>query len=91
MEEPKKVFILDVGVTECVCKEQQDSAVLYSLAERALIQNDILRQEVSQIERDKLFYQSIVIQIGNMFGVAAKTADDGTVMESVLVLRFQRL
>ncbi len=41
--------------------------------------------------RNEMFYRSIVIQIGEPFGVAAKTSDDGSIQEDVLALRVPEL
>lgn len=37
------------------------------------------------------FYRGLVVQIGEMFGDAAKTSDDGSLQQSVLALRVPEL
>ena len=44
-------------------------------------------EETRHYADDTAFYRSIVHQIGNLFGDAAKMSDDGTMQESVLALR----
>ncbi len=41
--------------------------------------------------RNEEFYRGIVCQIGDMFGVAARTSDDGSVHDGVLALRVPEL
>jgi len=43
-------------------------------------------ETAEQFARNADFYRGIVVQIGDMFGEAAKTSDDGTVQDSVLSL-----
>lgn len=45
----------------------------------------------AEMSRNAEFYRGIVIQIGEMFGPAARTADDGTVTEDVLALKVSEL
>jgi hypothetical protein len=45
------------------------------------------QETAGQAMRDRDFYRSIVTQIGEMFGDAAKTSDDGTVQQDVLALK----
>lgn len=40
---------------------------------------------------NEMFYRGIVSQIGEMFGVAAKTSDDGSVQQDVLALKVPEL
>lgn len=42
-------------------------------------------------QRNTDFYRGIVIEIGELFGVAAKTSDDGSVQEDVLALKVPEL
>jgi hypothetical protein len=48
---------------------------------------EIARQHAGNEE----FYHSIVVQIGEMFGEAAKTSDDGSVQQDVLALKVPEL
>jgi len=41
--------------------------------------------------RNTEFYRGLIVQIGEMFGTAAKTSDDGTVQEDVLALKIPEL
>ena len=45
----------------------------------------------AQNQRDTDFYRGIVTQIGNLFGDAARTSDDGSLQEDVLALRVPEL
>jgi hypothetical protein len=45
----------------------------------------------AMFHRNQEFYQGIVRDIGNVFGVAARTADDGSVQDDVLALRVPEL
>lgn len=44
-----------------------------------------------QYARDMEFYRGLVTEIGEMFGDEAKTADDGSLQDSVLALKVPRL
>lgn len=48
-------------------------------------------ETAAQHLRNEEFYRGIVCQIGEMFGVAAKTSDDGSIQEDVLALRVPEL
>lgn len=48
-------------------------------------------ESAAQHLRNEEFYRGIVTQIGEMFGDAAKTSDDGTLQDSVLALRVPEL
>ncbi len=41
--------------------------------------------------RNEEFYRGIVCQIGEMFGMVARTSDDGSVQEDVLALKVPEL
>jgi hypothetical protein len=45
----------------------------------------------AMFHRNQEFYQGIVRDIGNVFGVAARTSDDGSVQDDVLALRVPEL
>jgi hypothetical protein len=45
----------------------------------------------AQMEDGSKFYQGIVRQIGEMFGDAAKTSDDGSLQDDVLALKVPEL
>ncbi len=45
----------------------------------------------AQFSRNEEFYRGIVTQIGEMFGEAAKTSDDGSIQEDVLALKVPEL
>ncbi len=45
----------------------------------------------AQFSRNEAFYHGIVTQIGEMFGEAAKTSDDGSIQEDVLALKVPEL
>jgi hypothetical protein len=60
-----------------------DPALAEAFAKRLADWMDIGAQFAGSAE----FYRGIVEEIGEMFGLAAKTADDGTVGDSVLALK----
>jgi len=45
----------------------------------------------AQMQRNADFYRGIVVQVGELFGTAAKTSDDGSVQEDVLALKVPEL
>jgi len=45
----------------------------------------------AQAQRNSDFYQGIVRQIGEMFGDASKTSDDGSLQDDVLALKVPEL
>jgi len=49
------------------------------------------REAAAQYARNEDFYRGIVRQIGEMFGEAARTSDDGSVQEDVLALKVPEL
>lgn len=49
------------------------------------------RETAEQCQRNTEFYRGIVQQIGEMFGDAAKTSDDGSLQDSVLALKIPEL
>lgn len=48
-------------------------------------------ESAAQFSRNSDFYRGLVYEIGDFFGDAAKTADDGKVMEEVLALKVPEL
>lgn len=61
-----------------------------ALAE-ALRSAEAWQETAAQAYRDVEFYRGIVHQVGEMFGVAARTSDDGSIQEDVLALRVPEL
>lgn len=60
-------------------------------AARIIAERDAWETTAAQNQRNCDFYQGIVTQIGEMFGEEAKTADDGSVGDSVLALKVPEL
>jgi hypothetical protein len=48
-------------------------------------------QSAAEFARGMEFYQGIVRQIGECFGVAARTSDDGSIQQDVLALKVPEL
>ena len=48
-------------------------------------------ETAAQFQRNAEFYHGIVTEIGEMFGTAAKTSDDGSIQDSVLALKVPEL
>lgn len=86
-DEGQNVYELRDGSGKVVCQFCELTAALKrAQAERAAWQNT-----AEQAQRNTEFYHGIVGQIGEMFGPAAKTANDGTVGDSVLALKVPEL
>lgn len=49
------------------------------------------KEPAAQFARNADFYRGLVTQIGEMFGEAARTSDDGSVQDSVLALKVPEL
>src|SRR5471032_1651557 len=49
------------------------------------------REIAAQHHRNEEFYRGIVVAIGELFGVVARTSDDGSVQDDVLALRVPEL
>lgn len=60
-------------------------------ADNAQAKVDALTTDAAQYLRGLEFYRGIVVQIGDMFGVAARTSDDGSVQQDVLALKVPEL
>ena len=54
-------------------------------------QRDNWMETASQHSRNQEFYHGLVTDIGNMFGLVARVADDGTICEDVLALKVPEL
>lgn len=48
-------------------------------------------ESAASAENGCRFYRNIITEIGEMFGEAAKTSDDGSIQDSVLVLKVPEL
>ena len=59
--------------------------------ERAIMERNAWENSAARAYRDVDFYRGIVIQIGELFGVEAKTSDDGSIQEDVLALKVPEL
>lgn len=66
--------------------EFTDYAAVEAECDRLRAERDAWTETAAQHARNEEFYRGIVTQIGDGFGVAARTADDGSVMEDVLAL-----
>lgn len=59
--------------------------------EQAIRERNSWCEAAAQYSRNADFYRDIVRQIGDMFGVAARTSNDGAVQDDVLALRVPEL
>ncbi len=66
---------------------EMDTRLAEAFAKRLLLWMSLAEQRA----RNSDFYQNIVIEIGAMFGNAAKTSDDGAIQETVLALKVPEL
>ena len=72
---------------------ETDEAALSHLKamQDAFVERDNWIETAASAYRDVEFYQSIVRQIGEMFGQEAKTSDDGSIQQDVLALKVPEL
>ena len=70
---------------------EADNAALLARLEGAKLRAKAWEETAQQHARNEAFYRGLIEQIGDLFGVAAKTADDGSVMEDILALRVPEL
>lgn len=77
---------------QCWCDpETQDRVMDTALAEAFAKRIASWMDTSAQAYRNTDFYRGIVTQIGEMFGEAAKTSDDGSVQQDVLALKVPEL
>ncbi len=62
-----------------------------SLIEQHLSTQQALLRALHGVRSDAKFYRSIVVAIGELFGDAARTDDEGVIQDSVLALRVREL
>jgi hypothetical protein len=77
---------------QCWCDpETQDREMDVVLAEAVARRIAAWMDAAAMFNRNSDFYRGIVVQIGEMFGEAAKTSDDGSVQQDVLALKVPEL
>jgi len=77
---------------QCWCDDETKHIEMDAmLAEAVAIRIAVWMDSAAEFSRNQEFYHGIVTQIGEMFGDAAKTSDDGSVQEEVLALRVPEL
>jgi len=59
--------------------------------EQVTRERDAWLSTAMQVSRDTEFYRGLVQQAGEVFGVEAKTSDDGSIQEDVLVVKVPEL
>ena len=64
---------------------------LQAECERLSREREAWQETARQNQRDADYYRNLVVMIGQQFGVAARTADDGTVMDDVLCAKVPEL
>ena len=78
--------------SQCWCDpETQDRVMDPPLAEAVAKRIAVWMDTAAQFNRNEDFYRGIVCQVGEMFGNAAKTSDDGSLQDSVLALKVPEL
>lgn len=78
--------------TQCWCDpETSDRIMDTELCEAVARRIAVWMDSAAQFGRNADFYHGIVTQIGEMFGDAAKTSNDGSVQEDVLALKVPEL
>lgn len=70
-----------------------EAQLIHATAEVERLQNErnAWEETAAQFARNTEFYRGLIHQIGEPFGVAAKTSDDGSVQEDTLALRVPEL
>jgi hypothetical protein len=77
---------------QCWCDAETSDRVMDPvLAEAVAKRIAAWMRTAAQADRNTDFYRDLIVQIGKTFGDAAKTADDGTIMDDVLALRVPEL
>lgn len=80
------------AAAQCWCDPSTDHIVMHErLCEAVAKRIAAWMETAAQGYRDAEFYRGIVVQIGTPFGVAARTSDDGSIQQDVLVLRVPEL
>lgn len=74
-----------------ICKPLREAADTITRLRAELAERDNWKRTASAYANDAAFYQGVVRQIGEMFGDAAKTSDDGTLQQDVLALKVPEL
>lgn len=77
---------------QCWCDDETKHIEMdVALAEAVATRIATWMDSAAQFSRNEAFYHGIVTQIGEMFGDAAKTSDDGSIQQDVLALRVPEL
>lgn len=77
---------------QCWCDEETKDRVMDPILAESVARRIAAWMDTSaQAYRDADFYRGIIYQIGDMFGVEAKTSDDGSVQQDVLCLKVPEL
>ena len=77
---------------QCWCDDETKHIEMnVALAEAVAQRIAAWMDSAAQFCRNQEFYQGIITQIGEMFGEAAKTSDDGSVQQDVLALKVPEL
>jgi len=77
---------------QCWCDKRTENTTMDPvLAEVFAEQLDRVTEDAKQFCRNADFYHGIVTKIGEMFGDAAKTSDDGSIQDDVLALKVPEL
>lgn len=85
-------LLIDGARWETRALEAEDKVeVMARRADRYLAERDGWEANANYAVRDAVFYRDLVYQIGELFGVEARTSDDGSVQDSVLALKVPEL
>lgn len=71
--------------------DEIDAEPLYACPSQHAQETSGWEEIANQHYRNEEFYRGLVHQIGNMFGIAARTSDDGSIQDSVIALRVPEL
>lgn len=77
---------------QCWCDKETSTIEMDTrLANAVAMRIETWMNVAKEYARAANFYRSLLIKCGEAFGEAARTADDGTVMDSVLCLKVPEL
>jgi hypothetical protein len=82
---------------DLVQRLRDGSAVYGDLAQAAAAIKSLVRERdnwmdsAAEFQRNQQFYRGLLVDIGNLYGVAARTSDDGSIQDDVLALKVKEL
>ena len=90
----KEIERLTALVESCSARNESDADEIERLQaelKQANAERDNWRETAAQNQRNTDFYRDLITKMGEQFGVAARTSDDGSIQEDVLALKVPEL